>query len=71
MWFMGAWHGKNRHLASLSKAATRSRYRFFGHIMRRLAGRLVHSSLKSSSEFKREATMELLERRDEGALENN
>ncbi|KAK6754738.1 hypothetical protein RB195_013617 [Necator americanus] len=41
--------GKHQHLAPPSKVAKVNRLRFFGHILRRLADRLVQRVLKSSS----------------------
>ncbi|KAK6755249.1 hypothetical protein RB195_013931 [Necator americanus] len=42
-------HGRYQHLAPPSKMAKVSRLRFFGHILRRPADRLVQRVLKSSS----------------------
>ncbi|KAK6737021.1 hypothetical protein RB195_019611 [Necator americanus] len=42
-------HGRYQHLAPPSKAAKVNRLRFFGHILRRPADRLVQRVLKSSS----------------------
>ncbi|KAK6749805.1 hypothetical protein RB195_002048 [Necator americanus] len=41
--------GKHQHLAPPSKVAKINRLRFFGHILRRLADRLVQRVLRSSS----------------------